>query len=334
VRPQGAIRGAVQGATRGAQQAREADLPGGRGGDSLAASPDQDPHPGQLRVGIINIMPRAENYEPYLLRPLSRSALPVSVVWIRLDSHTYSSSDQDHILRCYRTYEQATATRRLDGLILTGAPVEELQYHQVTYWSELTHILAHARDHVPSTLGLCWGAMALAKQLEIDKRTLPRKLFGVFENRNLAPDEGLLAGADDRFWCAHSRHSGIDDAELERARDAGVVRLLSHASDTGYSLFETPEHRQVMHLGHPEYEPSRLIEEWRRDEALGRTDVAPPENFDVRAPVNRWRSHCTGVFLRWLAFLHAAARGEPVDSRAAAPHARPRAAFENLPPSR
>jgi homoserine O-succinyltransferase/O-acetyltransferase len=300
---------------------REAGLPDGPGDSSMTTSLDQELHSGPLRVGIVNIMPRAENYEPYLVRPLSRSALPVSVVWIRLESHTYSSSDQDHILQDYRTYEQATANLPLDGLILTGAPVEELQYHQVTYWSELTQILAHARDNVHGTLGLCWGAMALAKQLEIDKRTLPRKLFGVFENRNLAPDDGLLAGADDRFWCAHSRHSGIGDSALEHARDAGLVRLLSHASDTGYSLFETPGHRYVMHLGHPEYEPSRLIEEWRRDASLGRTDVAAPENFDVHAPINRWRSHCTGLFSRWLSFLHAA-RHESVNRRAAAQRAR------------
>ena len=282
---------------------------GGQGLATVARSPSTRPAAGSaapLRVGIVNIMPRAENYEPYLTRPLARSPLPVDVVWIRLESHTYSSSDLARIERLYRTYEDATAARPLDGLILTGAPVEELPYHQVTYWGELAAILTHARDAVPSTLGLCWGGMALAQLLGIDKRTLPSKLFGVFEHRNLAPEQGLLGGADDRFWCAQSRHSGIDDSALERAQDAGLVRLLAHGDESGYSLFQTPDHRYVMHLGHPEYEPSRLIEEWRRDAALGRTDVGPPRHFDIHAPVNRWRSHCTGLFSQWLSLLHAA----------------------------
>lgn len=261
-----------------------------------------------LRIGIINIMPRAESYEPYLLGPLVRSAWPLEVVWIRLQSHTYSSSDGDRIAHHYMTFEQALARRPLDGLILTGAPVEELPFHQVTYWPELTQILVRARAEIASTLGLCWGGMALAKQLDIDKRVLPRKLFGVFENLNLSPGRGLLGGGDDRFWCAQSRHSGIADRELERARDAGLVDLLSHSTEAGYSIFETPDHRYVMHLGHPEYEPARLVEEWNRDAQLGRTDVQAPRNFDLASPVNNWRSHCSVLFSQWLAAIAAARR--------------------------
>jgi homoserine O-succinyltransferase len=256
-----------------------------------------------LRIGIINIMPRAEEYEPLLLRPLSRWPGPLEVCFIRLESHGYSSSDRDHIARDYRTFGQVLAEGPLDGLILTGAPVEELAFHQVTYWTELTRILTHARRSLASTLGLCWGGMAVARLLGIDKQPLPAKLFGVFESQNLVPGEGLLAGADDRFWCAQSRHSGLADAELERARDAGLVRLLAHGGETGYGIFETPDHRLVAHLGHPEYEPARLLEEWKRDSALGRTDVGPPRNVDLSAPVNTWRSHSTGFFSRWLSLL-------------------------------
>lgn len=277
-------------------------------GNPRAAPPDEErPSPRQaavpLRVGIINIMPRAQSYEADLLRPLSRSAFDVAPVWIRLESHVYSSSDRDHIRARYRTYASASAAGPLDGLILTGAPVEELPYDRVTYWAELSEILAHARGAVRSTLGLCWGGLALARQLDLEKRAFERKLFGVFQNRNLAPDRGLLAGGEDRFWCAQSRHSGIDDDVLERAREAGVVRLLSHAPDTGYSIFTSPDDRLVMHLGHPEYEPARLVDEWRRDVELGRTDVQVPRNLDVLAPVNTWRSHCTGFFARWLGLL-------------------------------
>jgi homoserine O-succinyltransferase len=259
--------------------------------------------PGPLRVGIINIMPKAESYEGYLTRPLSRWPGTVELVWIRLESHTYSSSDQRHIAGAYRTFGQAVGTAPLDGLILTGAPVEELAYEAVTYWPELTEILVEARRGITSTLGLCWGGMALGKLLGLEKKPLPHKLFGVFANRALERGGGLFAGDEERFWCAQSRHSGLADDTLERARDVGDVRLLAHGEETGYSIFETPDGRYVAHLGHPEYEPARLVEEWRRDASLGRTDVGLPRNLDLAAPVDTWRSHRTGFFARWLTRL-------------------------------
>jgi homoserine O-succinyltransferase len=256
-----------------------------------------------LRVGVINIMPRAETYEANLLRPLARASSLVSPVWIRLQSHIYGSSDAQHIARRYATYEQASSMAPLDGLILTGAPVEELAFEDVHYWPELATILRHARDHVSSTLGLCWGGLALAKQLELDKQRFPKKLFGVYQNRNLAPNAGVLGDSDDLFWCAHSRHSGISDEVLERAARDGHVSLLSHAPETGYSIFESIDGRYVMHLGHPEYDARRLAFEWERDQALGRTDVEAPRNFDPRSPANSWRSHRATFFSQWLQTL-------------------------------
>jgi homoserine O-succinyltransferase len=261
-----------------------------------------------LRVGIINIMPRAETYETNLLRPLARAASLVSPVWIRLQSHIYGSSDAQHIARRYVTYEHATSAAPLDGLILSGAPVEELPFEDVHYWPELDAILRHARDRVPSTLGLCWGGLALAKQLELDKQRFAKKLFGVYQNRNLAPNAGVLGDSDDLFWCAHSRHSGISDEVLERAARDGRVTLLSHAADTGYSIFESTDGRYLMHLGHPEYDARRLAFEWERDQALGRADVEPPRNFDPRSPANTWRSHRATFFSQWLQALGRAPR--------------------------
>jgi homoserine O-succinyltransferase len=253
-----------------------------------------------LRVGVINIMPRAETYEANLLRPLARASSLVSPVWIRLQSHVYGSSDARHIARRYVTYEQASGETPLDGLILTGAPVEELAFEDVHYWAELEAILRHARDHISSTLGLCWGGLALAKQLGLDKQRFSKKLFGVYENRNLAPNEGVLGDSDDLFWCAHSRHSGISDEVLEAAARDGRVKLLSHAAETGYSIFESSDGRYLMHLGHPEYDARRLAFEWERDHSLGRTDVEAPRNFDSRSPTNTWRSHRATFFSQWL----------------------------------
>jgi len=265
----------------------------------------------RLRVGIINIMPRAETYEANLLRPLARAPVAVEPVWIRLGSHVYSSSNVRHIARRYVTFEQATSTP-LDGLILTGAPVEELPFEEVHYWPELVAILLQARRTIPSTLGLCWGGLALAKQLEIDKQLFSKKLFGVYRNRNLDPEAGVLADSDELFWCAHSRHSGIRDDVLERAAADGRVDLLSHAPETGYSIFRSRDRRYLMHLGHPEYDAQRLALEWERDRSLGRTDVEPPRNFDPASPKAVWGSHCETLFSRWLESLRETPRAGAV----------------------
>jgi len=275
----------------------------------MALVPEGTQPPGsRLRVGIINIMPRAETYEANLTRPLARAPLAVEPVWIRLGSHVYSSSNVRHIARRYVTFEQATRTSSLDGLILTGAPVEEIPFEDVHYWPELVAILRQARRTIPSTLGLCWGGLALAKQLGIDKQLFSKKLFGVYRNRSLDPAAGVLGDTDDLFWCAHSRHSGIRDDVLERAAAEGRVELLGHAPETGYSIFRSSDRRYLMHLGHPEYDASRLAFEWERDRALGRTDVEAPRNFDPQSPKAVWSSHCETLFSRWLGSLRGAPR--------------------------
>jgi homoserine O-succinyltransferase/O-acetyltransferase len=253
-----------------------------------------------LRVGVINIMPRVEDYEGYLARPLAEAPFSVLPVWIRLESHVYSSSDAEHIRRNYVTFDAALRVAPLDALVLTGAPVEELPFEQVHYWPELSEVLTACRREIATTLGLCWGGMALGKLLGLEKRIYRQKLFGVFEHRSLDSERGLLQGSDDRFWCAHSRHSGIADDDLRAAERAGQVRLLAHGEETGYSLFESSDGRFVAHLGHPEYEPSRLVHEWERDRGLGRGDVRPPRNFDPERPLHNWRSHRRQLFWRWL----------------------------------
>jgi homoserine O-succinyltransferase len=125
----------------------------------------------------------------------------------------------------------------------------------------------------------------------------------VFRNRSLDRAHAITGDFDDTFSCAHSRHSGIPDTALEDAQDRGVVRLLSHGLETGYTIFESADRRFLMHLGHPEYEASRLVHEWRRDQALGRTDVEHPSNFDPDNPSNEWRSHRNELFSQWLRFL-------------------------------
>jgi homoserine O-succinyltransferase/O-acetyltransferase len=257
-----------------------------------------------LRIGILNIMPQAETYEFSLLYPLGRSVLQIEPIWIRLESHKYASTDQSHLDKLYVTFEEAVARNRLDGLIVTGAPVEEIPFEQVTYWEEILRILKYARRNISSTLGLCWGALALAKFLGIEKTVLPRKVFGVFEARNLNRDHRITGDMDDVFWCPQSRHSGIPDEALEVERNAGRINLLAHAKGAGYIIFESADQRFLMHLGHLEYEPERLVEEYKRDITLGRNDVDKPENFDLDKPMNTWRAHRNEFFSQWIKFVH------------------------------
>jgi homoserine O-succinyltransferase len=257
-----------------------------------------------LRIGILNIMPQAETYEFSLLYPLGRSVLQIEPIWIRLESHKYASTDQSHLEKLYVTFEEAVARERLDGLIVTGAPVEEIPFEQVTYWEEILRILRYGRKNIVSTLGLCWGALALAKFLGIEKTVLPRKVFGVFETRNLNRDHRITGDMDDVFWCPQSRHSGFPDEVLEGERDAGRINLLAHAKGTGYIIFESADQRFLMHLGHLEYEPERLVEEYNRDMKLGRNDVGKPDNFNLDNPINTWRAHRNEFFSQWIKFVH------------------------------
>ena len=258
-----------------------------------------------VRVGIINIMPRAETYEQFLLRPLRATGVSFEPAWIRLNSHTSASSDAEHLRRHYVTFEDLGGCAGVDGLILTGAPVEELPFEQVRYFLELRGILEAARREGLGTLGLCWGGMAIGHLLGLSKQRFEQKLFGVFEQRTIDGAGELTRGFGARFPCAHSRHSGIGDAELERASAGGQVRLLVHGDETGYTMFESADGAFVAHLGHPEYPARRLLEEWERDIALGRTDIPPPRHFDREAPQATWAPHCDRLFDNWLARIQA-----------------------------
>jgi homoserine O-succinyltransferase len=257
-----------------------------------------------LRIGVLNIMPKGEVYEPLLLYPLSRTIIQVEPIWLRLRSHTYKTTDQNHLEIYYDYIENATAKLPLDGLILTGAPVEEMKYKDVHYWDEITDILNFAKKNITSTFGICWGGLALAKMLDIEKEMYRHKLFGVFETRNLDRSHPITGDLDDIFWCVQSRHSGISDKVLEEAKAGGLVNLLAHSDNGGYTIFESSDRRFLMHIGHPEYEAQRLVEEYKRDVALGRTDVLPPANLDVENPTNRWRSHGLEFFAQWVRFIY------------------------------
>jgi len=257
-----------------------------------------------LRIGILNVMPVAESYEFSLLHPLGRSVLQIEPIWIKLHDHAYSSSNAKHIQDFYIHFEEAIEKRGLDGLLLTGATVEDLPFENVNYWRELTRILKYAHNNISSTLGICWGGLALAKFLGIEKVQFSEKKFGVYETTNLDRHHRITGDMDDVFWCAQSRHAGITDEVLEAERDNGSIRLLAYAKGAGYTIFESADQRFIMHLGHPEYDAQRLFDEYYRDMKAGRNDVQKPANIDVNTPLNRWKCQRDEFFSQWIRYIH------------------------------
>ena len=255
-----------------------------------------------LMIGILNIMPLGKQYEFNLLHPLGLSPLQIEPIWIRLKSHSYRTWDLEHLKNLYVYWEEAMSPKPLDGLIITGAPVEHLPFEEVHYWKELVNLIEEAKLKCASTLGLCWAGFAMAYMAGVEKENFNKKLFGVYPMRSLVPSHSLMGTQDDEFFCRQSRHAGLPDIDMEKAEQKGKLRLLAHGEKVGYTIFETPDQRQLMHLGHPEYNVDRLKSEMERDKKRG--DVPPPENFDLTKSNTSWRSHRNLLFQQWLWFCY------------------------------
>ena len=255
-----------------------------------------------LRIGILNIMPLGKQYEFNLLHPLGLSPLQIEPIWIRLKTHSYRTWDLEHLKNLYVHWEEAMSPTPLDGLIITGAPVEHLPFEEVNYWNELVNLIDEAKLKCASTLGLCWAGFAMAYMAGVEKNNFKKKLFGVFPMKSLVPGHSLMGTQDDEFFCPQSRHAGLPDIEMEKAEKKGKLRLLAHGEKVGYTIFETPDQRQLMHLGHPEYNVDRLKSEMERDKQRG--DVPSPENFDLTNSNTSWRSHRNLLFQQWLWFCY------------------------------
>ncbi len=247
-------------------------------------------------------MPLGKQYEFNLLHPLGLSPLQIEPIWIRLKSHSYKTWDLEHLKNLYVDWEEAMSPTPLDGLIITGAPVEHLPFEEVNYWKELVGLIEESKHKCASTLGLCWAGFAMAYMAGVEKKNFNKKLFGVYPMRSLVPGHSLMGTQDDEFLCPQSRHAGLPDIEMEQAEKKGRLRLLAHGEDVGYTIFETPDQRQLMHLGHPEYNVARLRTEMERDKKRG--DVPPPENFDLAKSNTSWRSHRNLLFQQWLWFCY------------------------------
>jgi homoserine O-succinyltransferase len=254
-----------------------------------------------LRVAILNLMPTKIATETQLLRLLSNSALQVEVTLLHTATHESKNVDAEHLLNHYLTFPDVRS-EKFDGLIITGAPVEQMSFEEVEYWEELTDIMNWAETNVESTLHICWGAQAgLYHRYGIPKYDLPHKMFGVYEHRVLSPTENLLRGFDDIFLAPHSRHTEIRRADVEKVSDLNV---LAESDEAGLYILGTKDGRHIFVTGHSEYDPLTLKAEYDRDVNKGLPIHVPqnyyPNNDPTQTPHVRWRGHANLLFSNWL----------------------------------
>lgn len=254
-----------------------------------------------LRVAILNLMPTKIATETQLLRLLSNSALQVEVTLLHTATHESRNTDAEHLLNHYLTFNDI-CNEKFDGLIITGAPVEQMRFEEVEYWDELTDIMDWAELNVESTFHICWGAQAgLYHRYGIPKYDLSHKMFGVYEHRVLARTESLLRGFDDVFLAPHSRHTEIRRTDAEKIGD---LNILAESDDAGLYLLGTKDGRHLFATGHSEYDPFTLKSEYDRDVNKGLPIHIPknyyPNDDPTQTPTVRWRGHANLLFSNWL----------------------------------
>lgn len=254
-----------------------------------------------LNLLILNLMPTKITTENQLLRELSNTPLQIQVGLLQTASHQPKNTDQDHLSSFYITFDQVK-DKLYDGLIITGAPVENLEYEDVDYWAELCEIMKWSRTHVYSTLHICWGAQAaLYYHYGLQKRPLPKKMFGVFLHDVLEKNVPLFRGFDDQFYAPHSRYTEVTEEDI---RSVPSLRLLASSREAGVFAAVSEDDRQVFIMGHPEYDSGTLAAEYFRDKEKGLPIAVPahyfPENNPACPPIVRWRAHGQLLYSNWL----------------------------------
>ncbi|HQV93961.1 MAG TPA: homoserine O-succinyltransferase [Anaerolineales bacterium] len=254
-----------------------------------------------LRVAILNLMPTKIATETQLLRLLSNSALQVEITLLHTATHESKNTDAEHLLNHYVTFEEIK-NEEFDGLIITGAPIEQMLFEDVDYWNELTQILDWAETNVESNFYICWGAQAaLYHRYGIQKYDLPRKMFGVFEHRVLEPNESLMRGFDDVFLAPHSRHTEIRSEDIANVNE---IQILAQSDEAGVYIVGSKDGKHIFVTGHSEYDPLTLKGEYDRDVNKGLPIHVPknyyPNDDPAQSPHVRWRGHANLLYSNWL----------------------------------
>ncbi|MBR1423380.1 MAG: homoserine O-succinyltransferase [Ruminococcus sp.] len=254
----------------------------------------------ELKIGVINLMPDKENTEQQLLRLLSNSPLQIEVTFIRLVTHKYKNTPASYLLKNYRPFYQIEG-KYFDGLIITGAPVEKLEYEDVDYWGELSSIMEWSQIHVTSTLHLCWAAQAgLYYHYGVPKYDLDKKLSGVFKHVVTEQCCELTRGFDKYFYAPHSRHTGVRSEDIKKVNE---LKILAESDEAG-AYIVSDGGKNIFVNGHPEYDLYRLAEEYIRDTDRG-LDPAIPKNYfpdddPDKEPVSNWLACSSLLFSNWL----------------------------------
>ena len=254
-----------------------------------------------LQICILNLMPVKQDTELQLLRVLSNTPLHIDVSFMKMNSHVSLNTPIHHLNRFYNTFNELR-NRRFDGLIITGAPVEQIPFEEVDYWPELCEIMEWTKDHVTSTFHICWGAQAgLYYHYGMEKVMLPEKLFGVFEHKVMNRKIPLVRGFDDYFYIPHSRHTAVRSEEIHACSD---LTVLAESEEAGVFLCMTEGGKQIFIMGHPEYDRYTLHNEYIRDKEKGLPIKIPknyyPEDDDTKKPALQWRSHSNDLYSNWL----------------------------------
>ncbi|MDA8870437.1 homoserine O-succinyltransferase [Rhizobiaceae bacterium] len=263
------------------------------------AAARQDIRP--MRIGLLNLMPDKIRTETQIARLIGATPLQVEMTLIRIGSHRARNTAESHLADFYHTWEEVK-DQRFDGFIITGAPIEQMPFEDVTYWDELTRIFDWTTTHVHSLFTVCWGAMAAIHHFHgVPKHTLEAKAFGVFRHRNLKPASPWLAGFSDDFSIPVSRWTEVRSADIAKVP---ALELLMESDVTGPCLVAEEAARRLYIFNHIEYDSTSLAEEYGRDVATG-SPIAPPANYfpadDPRQPPqNRWRSHAHLLFGNWI----------------------------------
>lgn len=254
-----------------------------------------------INIAILNLMPLKEETELQLLRSLSNTPLQVDVSFVTVSSHESKNTSISHLNKFYETFHDIK-NRYFDGMIITGAPLEQMEYEEVDFWPEMCEIFEWSKTHVTSTLHLCWGAQAgMYYHYGLKKYQLPEKMFGVYEHRVMNRKVPLVRGFDDYFEAPHSRHTEVRTEDIRKVKE---LTILAESKKAGVFLAVADEGRKIFIMGHPEYDRVTLDKEYKRDKEKGLQIKMPvnyyPDDDETQKPKLQWRSHANILYSNWL----------------------------------
>ncbi|ACR72199.1 homoserine O-succinyltransferase [Lachnospira eligens] len=254
-----------------------------------------------LEIIVLNLMPIKQDTELQLLRGLSNTPLQIDVTFLQMSSHVSKNTSASHIKKFYQTFEEIK-NNNYDGMIITGAPVEKLDFEEVNYWDELITVMEWSNKHVTSTIHICWGAQAgLYYHYGIKKELLPKKLSGVYKHRVMNRKEPLVRGFDDVFMAPHSRYT---QASRQQILDNPRLKVLADSDEAGIYIVLGDGGKEIFVMGHPEYDRLTLDQEYKRDIDKGIEPDLPvnyyPDDDCNRKPLLSWRSHANNLYTNWL----------------------------------